>query len=441
MRFWRVVTAILLSCSTGCGGGGGSAGGAPPPGPTPAPAGKITHVVIVFQENRTPDNLFHGLPNADIANSGLNSHNQSVTLQPVDLTAPYDIDHSHDKAFVTEYNGGQMNGFDNVDIDCSTPGCPATAYGYVPQSEVQPYFTLAQAYTFADRMFQSNAGPSFPAHQYILSGTSTNATGSTLLAAENPDYANNNNTNCDGDPNSTVKMIDPSGGETTKLQPCFDHETLFDALDAKHISYRYYATGTSGLWVAPDAISHIKNGADWANVDSTSAQILTDIANGQLAAVSWVTPTAAASDHAKSNDGTGPAWVASIVNAIGNSAYWQNTAIFITWDDWGGWYDHVAPPQYNPNELGFRVPLIVVSAYARPGYVSHVQHEFGSILHFTEETFGLASLGYTDARADDLADCFNFTQTPLTFKTVQSDRRASFFTHLPPSNAPVDTDF
>jgi len=143
--------------------------------------------------------------------------------------------------------------------------------------------------------------------------------------------------------------------------------------------------------------------------------VLTDIANGQLAAVSWVVPSGRTSDHPALSDGSGPSWVASIVNAIGNSPYWSNTVIFITWDDWGGWYDHVAPSVINSYEYGFRVPLIVVSPFAKPGHVSHVTHDFGSILKFIEEVYGLPSLGYADAAADDLSDCFDFNQTPLTF--------------------------
>jgi len=134
--------------------------------------------------------------------------------------------------------------------------------------------------------------------------------------------------------------------------------------------------------------------------------------------VSWVIPTGANSDHANTLSNSGPSWVASVVNAIGTSRYWNSTAVFVTWDDWGGWYDHVPPQIFNSYELGFRVPLIVISPYAKPGYVSHVPHEFGSLLRFTEEQFGLGSLGYTDARADDLADCFNFAQAPLPYKTV-----------------------
>jgi phospholipase C len=149
-------------------------------------------------------------------------------------------------------------------------------------------------------------------------------------------------------------------------------------------------------------------------------------------------PTAVESDHSSVSNGSGPSWVASIVNAVGQSQYWNSTAIFVTWDDWGGWYDHVAPQIFNQYELGFRVPLIVISPYAKKAYVSHVQHEFGSILHYTEEQFGLNSIGYTDARADDLSDCFDYTQTPTPFKAIPAKYPASYFLHLPPSNEPVD---
>ena len=435
-----VAAAMAAVVLAGCGGSGG--GVLPGPGPTSPPGqAKIKYVIIIFQENRSPDNLFHGLPGADIATSGTNSLGQVVPLQPIDITAPYDIDHSH-AAFKTEYAGGKMNGWDLVKFNCPSKACaPLTAFGYVPQAEVQPYFSMAQRYTFADRMFQTNQGPSFPAHQFIISGTSTNAVGSDLLAAENPNYANMNKLNCDGSPSSLVTMIDPSGNEATSLQPCFDHPVLFDELDAKGVTWRYYDSFSGGLWSAPDAISHIRFGTDWANVVVPQTTILADIAQGQLRQVSWVIPSAAASDHALSNDGTGPAWVAQIVNAVGQSPYWQNTAIFITWDDWGGWFDHVQPQIYNSYELSFRVPLIVVSPYAKLGYVSHVQHEYGSILKYVEETFGVPTLGYTDARADDLSDCFNYSQTPTTFQTIQSNRRAQDFLAAPPSNVPPDDDF
>jgi phospholipase C len=123
------------------------------------------------------------------------------------------------------------------------------------------------------------------------------------------------------------------------------------------------------------------------------------------------------------------------VNAIGASSYWSNTAIIITWDDWGGWYDHVPPPQVIINNnnwgsgyvYGFRVPLIVVSPYAKPGYISHVTHDFGSILNFIEQVFNLPSLGFADAHADDLSDCFNFNQTPIQFQKIPAPMSAAHF--------------
>jgi phospholipase C len=128
------------------------------------------------------------------------------------------------------------------------------------------------------------------------------------------------------------------------------------------------------------------------------------------------------------------------VNAVGNSSYWANTAIIITWDDWGGWYDHVSPPIINSYEYGFRVPMIVVSPYARPAYISHVPHDFGSIVKFVESTFGLQSLGYADAPADDLSDCFDFSQAPLAFHAFAAPLHASYFLndHRPPTDPDDD---
>lgn len=433
--------ATLALCGmlvAACSSGSTLSNPSPPPSSSPQPQ-KIQHVIVVFQENRTPDNLFHGLPGADIANSGTNSHGQTVALQPIDITAPYDLDHSH-PGWLTEYANGAMNGWDLEKAGCPSHTCTTTtAFGYVPPSEVGPYFQMAEQYAFADRMFQTNQGPSFPAHQYIFGATSAPSASSNLLAAENPHYADTLHQNCDGSSNSTVAMIDPSGSESTLGVPCFDHQTLADLLDAKSISWRYYTSATGGLWDGPDAIAHIRNGADWANVISPNSGILADIQNGRLAGVSWVIPTGAASDHALGTDGSGPAWVASIVNAVGSSQYWNNTAIFITWDDWGGWFDHVKPPIFNSYELGFRVPLIIVSPYARPAYVSHQQHEFASILRFIEDNWGLGTLGFTDARADDLADCFNYSQTPISFRTIQSSRRAVLQTVR--FTIPPDDDF
>jgi phospholipase C len=153
---------------------------------------KIQHVVIIVQENRSTDNLFNGLPGADTVRYGENSKDLRIKLQPILLTAPYDVSHRHD-AFDVEYAKGNLNGFNLDPSHCRDRSkCPAKGlrgYAFVPRSEVKPYFTMAEEYAFADRMFETNAGPSFPAHQYILSGTSTISEGSALRAAENPKFS------------------------------------------------------------------------------------------------------------------------------------------------------------------------------------------------------------------------------------------------------------
>ena len=389
-------------------------------------AAGIQHVVVIFQENRSTDNLFHDSVlisrGADIASSGLNSHGQTIPLSPINLgnigsnPQNYDLGHAHSD-FVSMYDGGKMDGADLVScgVTCQTHLNPQ--FMYVNPSDVQPYFAMAEQYTFGDRMFQTNQGPSFPAHQFIISGTSAPVTGSNLFAAENPSgYP----AGCLAAPTERILLIDPTGSETNypPIYPCFEHPTLTDLLDTKDVSWRYYVNSVGFIWTAPDAIEHICQpqtingqltctGPDWIkDVTIPSRQVLQDIANGQLPQVSWIMPDGDSSDHPGISTGTGPSWVASIVNAIGNSQYWENTAIIITWDDWGGWYDHVAPKVINDGVswgsgyvYGFRVPLIVVSPYAKAAYISHTTHDFGSILKFIETTFNLPSLGYADASA------------------------------------------
>jgi phospholipase C len=405
----------------------------------------VQHVVVIFQENRTPDNLFHGLPGADIANNGVNSKGQIIPLTSLSLANDYDLNHAHE-AFVQMYDGGKMDGANKIQVYCApkATGCPPAnpQFKYVNPSEVVPYFQLAEQYTFADRMFQTNQGPSFPAHQFIIAGTSAPTATSKLFAAENPALPQSNSeVGCNAPKAEYVLLIDPLGKESSRQYPCFEHPTLVDSLDSMMISWRYYTPSPGSIWTGPNAIEHLRLGPDWTNdVVINKTQVLTDIANGQLPQVSWVIPTGQASDHASMNDGSGPSWVASVVNAIGNSPYWSTTAIFITWDDWGGWYDHVPPPIYDSYEYGFRVPLIVVSPYAKRSYVSHLTHDFGSILKFIEEDFNLPSLGYADARADDLSDCFEFSQLPIPFQPIAAEYDSSYFINDTRPSEPPDDD-
>ncbi|MGA3195762.1 MAG: alkaline phosphatase family protein [Terriglobales bacterium] len=455
---------------------------------------KIKHVVIIFQENRTPDNLFQDpvliQRGADIQNYGYAHDGTMIPLTPVSIRTQYDLGHNHFSFLdACQWNGTQcaMNGSDLVPC-LPVANCPANPqFQYVQASDIQPYYTMAETYTFGDQMFQTNQGPSFPAHQYILSGTSAlctpsgscpSGTTSTVSVADNP----SNNLRADG--SAWAGCLAPSGSmlniiDTSQPFPnstlglltgpeCFEHPTLTDLLDSAGLSWKYYGPMAGSIWTSPDAIQHICqptggpdntvcSGPAWTNSDpnvvmeGTNAQVVTDIQSGQLASVTWVIPAGQASDHAGGNQGLGPSWVASIVNAIGQSSFWADTAIIVTWDDWGGWYDHVAPPIRNtgnyPNsyEYGFRVPLIVISPYAKPAYVSHQQNDFGSILKFVEETFSLQqidpSVGYADSYAlGDLSDSFDYNQTPLQFQVVAAPQDAKFFINSREKPDPPDTD-
>lgn len=402
----------------------------------------LTHIVIIVQENRSVDNLFQFLPNTDTQSWGLNSYNQRVDLGPVHLNAAYDMQHNHYPAWKIEYNGGAMNGFNLDPSHCvKHRGCPPPSqrpYGYVLQDDVKPYYQMAETYTFADQMFQTNQGPSFPAHQYIVSGTSTIHDGSSLRAAED---VGNSLGGCDSPPGSTVPVINLQGYETRRVFPCFDRRSIFTLLDGAGISWKYYQAHTGAFIInAVDALKPIwKNQQEYqANVIVPPAQVLKDIKNQKLASVVFVTPTTKASDHPGDNNGSGPSWVASVVNGIGESSYWNESAVIVVWDDWGGWYDHVAPTVRNSYELGFRVPMIVISPYAKSAYVSHVPYEFGSILKFVEETFGLGSLGTTDMNANDLSDCFDFASKATPFKPIPAKYPARYFLQQPPDPGSPD---
>jgi phospholipase C len=400
----------------------------------PSLSTSIQHVIVIMQENRSFDNLFNGFPGADTVQSG-SSLGTSVALQPIPLEQGTDADHSH-IGWWRDWDSGAMDGFTHPHVTYPLPNFP---YAYVPQSETVPIWTLAQQYTLADRMFQSNSGESFTAHQYMIAGQSADADENPVTSEPAAIWG------CDAPADSTVALVGPNGTDLPGVFPCFDYQTLADELDTANVSWRYYAQqiGKGGyVWSAYDAINHIRYSSDWTNnVVSPDTRIFSDLQNGNLAQMTWITPDFAYSDHAGVGaTAEGPSWVADIVNAVGQSQYWYSTVILIGWDDWGGWYDHVPPPQVDNMGLGFRVPLIVVSPWARQGYISHQQHEFGSFLHMTEEVFNLPSLGTRDAISDDLSDCFDFTQTPQPYVQVPTSYSPSFFLSANPSNQPPDDD-
>jgi phospholipase C len=398
------------------------------------------HIVIVVQENRSLDNLFNGFPGAYTRRRGDDGTRQ-VMLQQEPLNTSWDVGHNHSD-FLAACNPDRrtpacrMNGFSRENyLHCP---CPAEApYSYVPEWDELPYWSMAQQYTLADELFETNQGPSFPAHQYLLSGTSTTYDGSPFRASENP---SNDAGGCDSPRDTIVAVIDAGGKERNSRYPCFNRKSIVGEIDDAGDTWNYYqsdkagANEQSGFWKAVDALEPIwrKTNEYDDHVISPPSRFLIDVKR-KLANVTWITPTGATSDHASETDGTGPAWVASVVNAIGESSYWYNTVIIVTWDDWGGWYDHVRPAIRNSYELGFRVPMIVIGPYVKNRHVSHIHYEFGSILKFIEEQYHLPSLGTTDVNVNDLRDCFDWHQTPAPFTPIQGALPGIVFDNDPTS--------
>jgi phospholipase C len=454
-RFW-VVLALLGIAAAGCSGGGDSGGsgvlppsnGPPPSAPPPREVRKhIKHVVILVQENRSFENLFHGFKGARYATYGYMHDGTKVTLEPRDLSGP-DISHVWQDA-VNDWDGGRM---DRFDLNPLGPGRPAGryAYEYVDRRYIEPYWDLAQQYVLADHMFPTMFGGSFTAHLDLIAGTTNLQSG---LAEVDAPLAQP--WGCDAPIGTRTSVLDTSRDERWGGGPfpCFTQfRTMADLFDAANVSWAYYAPAVNGkdvagrVWSEFDAIAAVRHGSDWKrDVISPPSRILQDAASGKLRDVSWVIPTKANSDHAGEGADTGPSWVAAVVDAIGQSQYWSSTAIVVLWDDWGGWYDSVPPPQRDFRGLGIRVPCIVISPYAKRGYVTHTQYEFGSVLKFVEDAFGLPSLaslgygsGYTDDRAYSISDAFNFKQPPRPFKPIAHRYSRAYFLTQPASASAPD---
>jgi phospholipase C len=429
----------------------------------------ITHVFIVIQENRSFDNLFNGYPGANTVSSGTAIQvgasgtpipgvaPTTIPLQPQPLEELWDPYHLLG-TFLKAYDKGKNDGFSLEHTACFTKTCHIPApntyptYAYVPQSETVPYWTLASQYVLADNMFASNVDASFVAHQYLIAGWAEHAAdfqaGSTW-GCENPNLV------------ATVTKEREYGPDESA---CFTDRTLATALDNKKFDWRYYTVaepygGATGFyWSAFAASNAIRNGPEWTTGSNPKVlsspgpqQVLTDATAGNIpVGVTWVTPWLAWSDHADSGASKGPMWVANIVNAIGeNTALWNSSVIFVVWDDWGGWYDHVPPKYLDYDGLGFRVPMLVISPYAKQGYVTHVQYEFGSILKFAEYNFGLEPVtplnccyGHrgSDRRANNPAsDVFDFTASPRPFMPIPTTLKKDYFVHAAPDRRPVDT--
>jgi phospholipase C len=445
------VAFVLASCGGGYGGGSGGA--------TPAlvvdthrqgSSGLIKHVVIMIQENRSFNNFFATFPGADGTTYGMMGKKR-IHLTETNLVWPCDLGHSRN-AYLEDYDNGKMDGF-YLEGNGNRAPCIGKAgrrpYQYVKPAQIQPYWDMAGQYVLAEHMFQTQGSGSFTAHQDLIRGGTTFDAALDEALVDFPTVAP---WGCNAPPKAKTSYLLWNGstihGEHDKGPfPCTNkfpgsgsyYHTLADELDAKQIKWKYYTpklSSTGRLWNAFNMIASVRYGPEWGtNVVWPETTIFTDITNGTLPAVSWLIPDGKNSDHPGSAaTDTGPSWVASVVNAVGLSNYWNSTVIVVLWDDWGGFYDHVAPdetPGWGGN--GFRIPMLVLSPYMKigagsnGGYVSSTPYSYGSLLRYVEDNWGLGRLGTSDATANSISDMLDYTQKERTFTKIPSSHSRAYF--------------
>ena len=344
-------------------------------------------------------------------------------------------------AFQTDYDGGKMDGFNLPGHVGKLP-----AYGYVNPAQIQPYWQIAQQYALGDNLFQGQGSGSFTAHQELIAGGSLVDSTHSLIDWPIPPSPGGFIWGCDAPAGTVTSLITQDNQFQPKAGPfpCMSYSTLADQLDANKISWHYYSGpvtvgGAGGMWNGFDAIDAVRHGPDWqTDISTPSTTFFTDLSAGKLANVTWITPSVPDSDHEYGGPDHGPSWVAQIVNAIGASPMWNTTAVVVVWDDWGGHYDHVAPPQFGFGENGFRVPLLIASPYVPAGEITHTKYEFGSILKFIENNWNLNPVQNEDARATSIGDAFKFGQKPRKFSTIKAALPRTYFVHEPITNLPGD---
>jgi phospholipase C len=441
---------VAASCS--------AAGSSSSPSSSPAGIGKIGHVVVIMQENRSFDSYFGTYPGADgIPRTG----GRFTVCVPDPATkgcqAPYHDSadrnggaaHSH-AAAVADIDGGKMDGFiaqaESSTKGCSDPQAPQCAHsatpdvmGYHDAREIPNYWAYAENYALDDHLFEPVSSWSLPDHLYLVSGWSARCD------SEAPSSCHND-INGPYPPGQQQRYVDQA--IATGTAPVSDAWTdITYLLYQHHVSWGYYVeTGdqpdceddaadcpakaqdykTPGIWNPLPLFSDVQHDGQLRNVQPYT-DFLSQAAKGTLPSVSWITPSQVNSEHPPASVHEGQAWVTDLVDAVMKGPDWRSTAIFLSWDDWGGFYDHVVPPAVDGNGYGLRVPGLVISPYARRGFIDHQTLSHDAYLKFIEDDFlGGARLdpatdGRPDPRPDvresagalgDLTRDFDFTQPP-----------------------------
>jgi phospholipase C len=378
----------------------------------------IQHVVVILKENRSFDNYFGSFPGAEGATTALKSDGATVPLAETPDALPNDIRH-RPATWKTAYDNGKMDGFDLEEGAYSSTGQPL-ALSQMLQSDIPNYWSYASRYALADHFFASWKGASFTNNLYSLAAQA-GIYDPTLNGRSV--YWNPHSTStpaltywgCDDPADTLVQMINPTTGKTSQMFPCFNFPALPNTLAANGVSWHFYNTAGAGSVHDPlDALIPVRSDpAMWSQVVK-AGRFFTDAKAGTLPSVSWIVGRQL--EHPPSSTCKGENQSVTYVNAVmSNPELWSSTAIFIVWDEWGGFYDHVAPPQVDGISYGFRVPVIVISPYTQQGMssdggaINSTFYSNTSILKFIEDNWALPSLTPADAHANDMMDMFDFS--------------------------------
>ena len=407
----------------------------------------IQHVIVIMQENRSFDTYFGTYPGAD--GIPMNGATPSVCVPDPSSRGcdrPYHTNTNagsggpHNASNATlDIDGGNMDGFvreaEGAKKGCArtfSPGCAGSGtpdvMGYMDQREIPNYWTWARDYVLQDHMFEPNASWSLPSHLFMVSGWSAKCT----------------NTN---DPTSCTSALQSPSLPTAKNPDPYAWTDLTYLLHKDNVSWGYYLSdGTQpdcdddamvcpakaqnaavpSIWNPLAGFGDVKSDGQTGNIQ-TIDHFLTSAKDGSLPAVSWVVPNGKVSEHPPSLVSDGQSYVTSLIDAVMTGPDWDSTAIFLAWDDWGGFYDNVTPPAVDGNGYGLRVPGMVISPYSRFGYIDHQTLSFDAYLKFIEDDFlggqriDPATDGRPDSRPDvrenapglgDLTADFDFNQAP-----------------------------
>jgi phospholipase C len=371
----------------------------------------IKHVVFLIMENRSFDHVFGTFPGADGVSVGMDKGVERP-LTGAESGRAHDLPHCYN-CNVASINGGEMDGFNQTEY------ADRYAYTQFEEDQIQPYWNWAEEYVLADRFFASAVGPSFPNHLYSIAATSGGALDNSwqpfprLREQQEQGYAKS--WGCDIAQGGFVEIVDPEGF-LVKVHPCFDFETEGDLLNEAGIPWAYYAATNTQLgyiWSAYAAIDRYRNDPElWATHMRPVDDVVRDIDANRLPPVTWVTPRFQLSQHPEYSWCWGMNWSVEVVNSIMESPAWKDTLIVLTWDDFGGYYDHEPPIVLDDFGLGVRVPTLVISPYAKPGFIDSTTYEFSSVLRFIEDNWGLTQLTRRDRIADNLTNALDFSQRP-----------------------------